>query len=116
MGKYMEEASRYSSGVETYKTHLEETMNNLKKIDNSLGFNENDAKDMLTYNVIVSNQEIQSEIESLVSNLDNYTNIITTKAKEIDLEEERERIEREKLEKARLAKGIAGENIIHYVK
>jgi len=95
MGKYGSEAASYSGSVSKVESELETAKIYLDNVDKELGLDPENVHDLLSYNVIVGNKEIKSEIDTLVSNLGIYKSLISTKADEIDRrieEEERHRL------------------------
>ena len=101
----MAQASQYSSGINSLESQLDSTMTKLTRVDEELGLDPENAKDALTYNVIVSNQEIKDEIDSLMSDLNNYKSVMTSKAKAID-----DRIAREKLKAKTTTDGTSSDS------
>jgi hypothetical protein len=105
--KYKNQASEYSGMVSGINSELGVALSELGVVNDTLGFNAvesagvaagdaSSCKDVLTYNVIVSNEEIKSEITSLQSELGVYTSVLSNKAKEFDEEELREYLEEQK--------------------
>ena len=83
MGKYADQAGNYSRIVQRVKDDLETGI--LLKIDNSLGIKSKISElprntDILTYNVIISNQEIREELNDLMANLNSYKNVMSDRA------------------------------------
>ncbi len=98
--KYVPQAEDYSSNVSTLQGKLTEAITELNNVENSLGLDPENAHDILTYNVIVGNNEIKEEITGLVDDLNFYTGEISTQAEVFD---EEDRVEFEAAEDARIA-------------
>ena len=98
--KYKNQASEYSASVSHVNSDLSVALSELNQVNEILGFSNNEAKgvstgtngcdDILTYNVLVGNEEIKSEIESIQNDLGMYTGLISSKATELDNEEKLE--------------------------
>ena len=94
--KYQKQAAEYASCCSSLDSELSVALSELNKVNETLGFTSKESKDIgdggdtsackdaLTLNVIVSNEEIKSEIKELQQDLTNYTGLITPKAKELD--------------------------------
>lgn len=82
--KYEGQASEYGSCVTEIDTTLNDVYTELSKVDEMLGIDPESAKDMLSYNVIVCNQEIKDEITALCAGLEGYSSVMLEKGKEID--------------------------------
>ncbi len=96
MGKYMVEAGEYNDNVSSIIRDLDNAQQKLEMVDKMLGIDPENSKDVLSYNVIISNGEIKEELDGLVSDLNNYTGLVSSEAKIIDARiEEEERLARE---------------------
>lgn len=84
MGKYIEEAISYSENVSKVEAEISTAMLLLDNVANMLGIDVNNVKDTLSYNVIVSNQEIKDELKKLNNDLEGYTGALASTASEID--------------------------------
>ncbi len=81
-------ATNFSSMVTGVNAALDEALievNHVKKIL-SPGKNTND---LLTYNVVASNEAIESNIKTVKAEISTYANLLAEPAKNFDLEEER---------------------------
>ena len=84
--KYEGQAGEYGNSVNDVSTELNNVYVQLSKVDEMLGIDPENSKDLLTYNVIVSNQEIKDEIESLCNGMEGYVSVMVEKGKEIDID------------------------------
>ena len=84
--KYEGQAGEYGNSVNDVSTELNNVYVQLSKVDEMLGIAPENSKDLLTYNVIVSNQEIKDEIESLCNGMEGYVSVMVEKGKEIDID------------------------------
>ena len=99
MGKYTEEAGRYSGKMSSLVDQLNDVARSLDSVNSFLGISSADAsRDMLTYNVIISKEEIKNEITGVVFDVGSYSSTVASLAKTID-----DRIAAEEAEAARLA-------------
>ena len=87
--KYRSEAATYSGSVSSVIGSLNSAMTSLNKVNSEIGFDTKGSNDLLSFNVISSNEEIKSEITNLESDLNKYSSFITTKAVELDAEAKR---------------------------
>ena len=85
--KYKEQAIKYNNKITDVNERLNSALTELNGVDTVLGLDPNNAHDVLTYNVLVSNNEIKTEIMDLVSDLSVYGQAITNKAEMLDQEE-----------------------------
>ena len=88
--KYVPQSEEYNSSVGTLKGNLDSALEELNKVENTLGLDPENAHDILSYNVIIGNSEIKEEITTLVSDLDFYTSEVSAQAKRFDEEDEAE--------------------------
>ena len=99
--KYKNQASQYNGSVSSVKGELEVALSELNRVNETLGFSNSESSgiattgpgycnDILTYNVIVSNEEIKTEIKNIDSDLGMYSSLISKKASELDKEEKEE--------------------------
>ena len=94
MGKYTEEAFLYKKMVSNNLSKIDDIKVRIENIKKELKFDVENVKDILTYKTAVCSQEIETELESLTSNLNNYSKMVYDSAVEID-----DRIEKELLRK-----------------
>jgi hypothetical protein len=93
--KFKDEATDYQGGIISLNKSLTSVTTSLENVDKILGLDPENSKDILSYNVIISNQEIKDEIRELTMDLDIYSSLVMNKAIEIDNikeEEERQRL------------------------
>ena len=90
---YEGQASEYKGCTSQIDRELKKISVELGKVDKMLGIDPEKSKDLLTYNVIVGNTEIKDEIDSLCSNLGNFSDVLVKKGSEIDLKNARYRQE-----------------------
>ena len=88
--KYKNQASEYTECVQGINTSLESAINELNNVNELLGLDGESAKDALTKNVIVSNEEIKAEISNLAMDLEGYSDVVSKVAKDLDSELEAE--------------------------
>lgn len=91
--KYRNQATSFSSMINSVNTELSNALTDLDTIDSTIGYNDK-ANDLLTANVLASNNEIKSEIKSVQFNLSHYDSLVSAKAKELDEQEMREAYQR----------------------
>lgn len=91
--KYRNQASSFSSMINSVNGELNTALTELDSIESTIGYNEK-ANDLLTSNVLASNEEIKSEIKGVLFNLTHYDSLVAAKAKELDEEEIREAYQR----------------------
>ena len=85
MGKYTEEAGRYSGKMSSLVDQLNDVARSLDSVNSFLGISSADAsRDMLTYNVIISKEEIKNEITGVVFDVGSYSSTVASLAKTID--------------------------------
>ncbi len=84
--KYKNQASEYNKCVQGVNTTLDGAITELESINSMLGLDSESAKDVLTKNVLVGNEEIKTEIKSLVDDLGNYSVVVEKVAKDLDEE------------------------------
>ncbi|MBP5684708.1 MAG: hypothetical protein J6X02_05590 [Bacilli bacterium] len=90
--KYTNQAKEYNKCVDDVNTSLDNAIVELDNVNKLLGLDSESAKDVLTKNVLVGNEEIKDEIKYLVDDLDNYTTVISKVATDLDIELEAEAI------------------------
>ena len=105
--KFEEQATEYKECVTKVDEALEKISIKLKEVDDKLGIDPENSKDLLTYNVIVSSKEIKDELELLSNSVDSYADVIMSKGKMLDedkaLEKQTVAIDDAKSEEAKLA-------------
>ncbi len=84
--KYKNQASEYNKCVQGVSTTLDGAISELENINSMLGLDSESAKDVLTKNVLVGNEEIKEEIKNLVNDLGNYSGVVSKIAKKLDEE------------------------------
>ncbi len=85
MGKYISQVISYTSSVANITSELSSTLDDLKEVENLLSYYDaNTTKDLLTYNVLVSNQDVYDEIDSLIHEMEQYIYPLKNKASELD--------------------------------
>jgi hypothetical protein len=84
--KYTNQASEYGNCVQGISTSLDGAISELESINSMLGLDSDSAKDILTKNVLVGNEEIKEEIKNLVNDLGNYSGVVSKIAKKLDEE------------------------------
>ena len=104
--KFEEQATEYKECVTKVDEALEKISIKLKEVDDKLGIDPENSKDLLTYNVIVSSKEIKDELELLSNSVDSYADVIMSKGKMLDedkaLEKQTVAIDDAKSEEAKL--------------
>lgn len=88
--KYVPQSDEYNSSVNSLKENLDSALTELNNVENTLGLDPENAHDILTYNVIIGNNEIKDEITNLVSDLEFYTGEVAEAAKNFDAADEEE--------------------------
>ncbi len=105
--KFEEQATEYKECVTKVDEAIESIYIKLKEVDDKLGIDPENSKDLLTYNVIVSSKEIKDELELLSNSVDSYADVIMSKGKMLDedkaLEKQTVAIDDAKSEEAKLA-------------
>lgn len=103
--RYKKEASNFNGNIDKVNSSLESAITSLNMVDEVLGFDAEGKNDILTYNVIASNEEIKSEIKDIKDNIRMNGSTIDVIAKKLDEEEKRQyELEQERLERIKRAK------------
>ncbi len=80
---YSSEAQTYASSVNAVNSELEVILNKINEIGRKFDINK-EIKDMLTYNVIISNSEIASEVSTIIDSLHSFSSLIRSRANTLD--------------------------------
>ena len=85
MGKYTEEAGNYSGKMSAITDQLNDVVTSLDSVNKLLGISSADSsRDMLTYNVIISKEEIKNELTGIIFDVGSYSSTVKALAKTID--------------------------------
>ena len=89
--KYEGQADEYRDCIFQIDERLVSVKTELDAVDKVLGIDPESSKDMLSYHVIVSNKEIQDELEALCAGLDTYSSVMHEEGVRIDEEKAKEK-------------------------
>lgn len=111
MGKYQQQASKYSSDAESVKSDLEVVRRQAKEVEAELSSTWQSSVDYFTTQFLNKNKVIESKIKEINNEFENVKESLNVKAKEIDDRIEQEELARKKARELE-AKRLREENTV----